>query len=286
MARVAVLGTGVMGVGMAHSLQRAGHSVRVWNRTQDKARPLADDGAEVCESAADAVRDVDAVVLMLFDTTAVIDVLRNASEAAPAEAVWLQCSTIGVDGAQQVGSVAAELDVRILDTPVLGTRQPAENGELVVLAAGEPALREQVDAVLDAIGSRTVWVGAQFGNASALKLVCNAWVVSLNAALGQSLALAGALGLDPRAFLDAISGGPVDTPYAHAKGRLMLERDFPVSFALDGVRKDLDLIRTAMSAKDVPTVIADALQQVYDAAADGGHGADDMAAVSTFFERD
>jgi 3-hydroxyisobutyrate dehydrogenase len=271
-----------MGAGMARSMLREGLEVRVWNRTRAKAEPLADDGATVAGSAAEAVTGADVVVVMLFDADSVLSVLGDAAAAAP-DAVWLQCSTVGVDGAARIAAFAGEHGLHLLDAPVLGTKAPAEQGALVVLASGDPALRERAEPVLAAIGSRTMWVGEEQGAGSALKLACNSWVASVNTATAQAVALAQGFGLDPRLFLQAIEGGAVDTPYAHAKGGAILKGDWTPSFELDGVRKDLGLMRDAATATGTTTTLLEALLALYDAASENGHGEDDMAAVFTAF---
>src|ERR1700712_5569767 len=283
MTTVAVLGTGTMGAGMARSLLREGFAVRAWNRTPERARPLADDGAVVVASPDEAVKDADVVLLMLFDVDAVLDVLRRAAAELKPEAVIVQNSTVGAKGMSTVAELADALHLRILDAPVLGTKQPAEQGKLVVLASGDPALGPAAEAVLDAIGSRTVWVGNELGHASALKLACNAWVATITAGTAQSLAMARSAGLDPQLVLDAIDGGPTDTPYLHVKGKAMIEKNYDVSFALNGVRKDLDLMSAAASDSGVNSALLDALRSTFASAADQGHGDDDMASVISAF---
>ncbi len=169
---------------------------------------------------------------------------------------------------------------------MLGTRGPAAQGRLVVLASGDPALRERVTPVFEAIGARTVWAGDRPGPASALKLAANAYVATLNAAAGQSIALATALGLDPALLLEVLRGGPVDSPYLQAKGAVMIDGSFAdTQFAVDGVRKDVALIREAAGAAPggVSTVLLDAVAQAYHSASADGHGDDDMAAVVSHF---
>lgn len=278
MTNVALLGTGTMGAGMARAMRGAGLAVRAWNRTRSKAEPLADDGVTVCDTAREAVDGVDVVVVMLFDADAVLSVLGDAGPAA-ADAVWLQCSTVGIEGSDRIAAFAREHDLKVLDTPVLGTKKPAEDGALVVLGAGDPALRDAAQPVLDAIGGRTIWVGEEYGGGSRLKLVCNSWIGSITAALGQAVSLARGLDLDPQLFLDAIGGGASDTPYAQVKGKAMIAGEYPVSFQLDGVRKDLGLIRAAAADHGVSTEVLDAVLGVYDQASERGRGGDDMAAV-------
>lgn len=281
--QTAVLGIGIMGAGVTRSLLRAGHSVRVWNRSPDKAEALAADGATVATTARDAVHGSDAVLLLLFDTEAVLDVLESIAADA-GEAVVLQCSTIGVDGTRRVAEAAARHGLTVVDAPVLGTRKPAENGALVPLVSGAAVAIDRVEPILDAIGSKTIRAGDTLGDASALKLVCNAWVATLTGALGQSIAMAEGLGLDPSLFLEALTGGATDTPYAHLKGAAMIDRSYPTSFSVDGVVKDVGLMREAAHEAGVPDDLLAAIAQVFQSTADLGHGADDMAAVRTAFD--
>ncbi len=279
--RVALLGTGTMGAGMARSLKRAGHEVAVWNRTISKAEPLADDAIVVATSVTDAVAGAHAVLSVLFDVDSVLQIRDELLAALGSDAVWLQTSTVGPAGVARIADGIG--DAAFLDAPVLGTRQPAADGKLVVLVSGDPALVERVQPVLDAISTRTVFVGEQIGSASALKLACNAWIASITAALGQSIALSSALGVDPALFLKAIDGGPVNSPYAQVKGAAMLAGNYETSFAVDGVVKDVDLMRAAAADIDFPSPLLDAVRTLFARASDEGHGGDDMAAVRTAF---
>jgi len=283
--RVTVLGTGVMGAGMARSLRRAGVEVDAWNRTREKADPLAEDGVRVHGSVADAVAEADVVVLMLFDTDAVLEVLAEGFPTAGHGPVWVQSSTIGLEGTRRAAALAEQAGAAFVDAPVLGTKQPAEQGRLVFLASGAEELRDRVAPAFDAMGSKTIWVGAEAGRGSALKLVCNSFVGTLTAAIGQSVGFAQQLGLDPRLFLDALDGGASDSPYVHVKGAMMVDGSFPASFALDGVRKDFGLMRDAEEASGTRTTLTEAVLACFDAAAAQGHGSDDMAAVVTAFHQ-
>lgn len=280
-----MLGTGIMGTGMARSLARASHEVSAWNRSTDKAEPLADDGIRVAGDPADAVRGADVVLTMLFDADSVADVMAKALPAFGPETVWAQTSTVGLAGTARLAAMAEEHGVGFVDAPVLGTRQPAEQGALTVLAAGPTALRDAVAPAFDAIGARTVWVGEEPGDGHKLKLVANAWVLSVMGGVAQSVTLARGLGLDPQAFLDAISGGAMDAPYVQLKGKAMIGREYPLAFALDGALKDSELIADAVRAAGVDDRLISALNALYADASEAGHAEEDMAAVAEIFAR-
>jgi 3-hydroxyisobutyrate dehydrogenase len=279
MTDVTVLGTGIMGAGMAANLASAGLDTTVWNRTPEKARPLADAGARVAEDPADAVSGADVIVTMLFDADSVAEVMGRALPAVKEGVLWVQTATVGLEGTDRLAALAGEHGVTFVDAPVLGTRQPAEAGQLVVLASGPQEVREAVAPVFDAIGSRTVWVGDRPGQGHRLKLVANSWVLSIVTATAQAVALAQALGVDPQQWLDSIAGGPLDCGYAQAKGKAMLAADFPPAFALDGAVKDSGLIADALASAGVADSVMRAFHERFAAAAAQGHAEEDMAAV-------
>ncbi|WNM29001.1 NAD(P)-dependent oxidoreductase [Streptomyces sp. Li-HN-5-11] len=279
---VGVLGTGIMGAAMARNLVRAGHTVRVWNRTRAKAEPLAADGAHVAGTPAEAVRDADVVLTMLYDGGTVLEVMREAAGALRPGVAWVQSTTAGLESVGELAGLAGEHGLVFYDAPVLGTKQPAEAGQLVVLAAGPAEGRAAVTPVFEAVGARTVWTGEDGAAATAtrLKLVANSWVLAATAATGEALALAKGLGVDPQNFFDLISGGPLDMGYLHAKAALILEdRLVPASFAVTTAEKDARLIVEAGERNGVRLDVAAAGAERFARAAALGHADEDMAAA-------
>ncbi len=249
MARVAVLGTGIMGGLMARNLLRAGHDVAVWNRTSEKAEPLGEEGARVESTPVDAVRGAEIVLTMLADARAVEGTMIDSGglDAMPLEGLWIQSSTIGVPATERLAELAAERGITFVDAPVLGTRKPAEDAELFILASGPAEARARCLPVFESISRGHVWLG--------------------EAGLGTRLSR----------FLEAIAGGAMDMPYAHVKGEAILNEDFPPSFPLKHARKDVALILEAAGGLELPLVGA-TLQQ-FDRALELGHGDEDMSAV-------
>ncbi|MGV9452469.1 NAD(P)-dependent oxidoreductase [Streptomyces sp. NPDC003635] len=279
---VAVLGTGIMGAAMARNLTRAGHEVRAWNRTRAKAEPLAPAGAYVADTPAEAVRGAAVVLTVLHDGPAALDVMRRAASALRPGTAWVQSTTAGLDALPGLADFAREHGLTFYDAPVLGTRQPAEAGQLTVLAAGPEDGREKVTPVFEAVGARTVWTGddGAAGSATRLKLVANSWVIAATAAAGETLALSRALGVDPRRFFDLIEGGPLDMGYLRAKSGLILEdRLSPAQFAVGTAAKDARLIVEAGERGGVRLDVAAAGAARLERAAAQGHGDEDMAAA-------
>jgi 3-hydroxyisobutyrate dehydrogenase len=284
--RAAVLGTGIMGAAMARSLAREGHEVTVWNRSPGRAEAVAGDGITACGAIGDALRDADVAFTMLFDAASVLDVTGEILEALGSGAVWAQSTTVGTDGMRRIAEAADAVRDRLLDAPVLGTKQPAEGGTLTVVVSGAGAAVDRARPAFDAVGARTIEVGERLGDASALKLAVNSWVASLCAATAQAMALTESLGLEQRLFLEAIRGGAADSAYAQAKGAIMAERtwDDP-AFALDSVVKDVGLMVDAAREVGFPDELLATLLALYDRASGRGLGGADMSAVRAAFDR-
>ena len=278
---VAVLGTGIMGAGMARSLRRAGLEVRVWNRTQARAEPLAASGATVAADPAAAVRGADVVITMLTDGPAVLAAMTEAEPGLTEGQVWLQSSTVGVEAATEVAAFALAHGLDLVDAPVSGTRQPAEAGQLLVFAAGSDRARERAAAVLEAVSVRTVWLGTDPAAATAtrLKLVVNSWVLATATAAAETVALAEGLGLDPGLFARTIAGGGLDSGYLQAKTAAILSGDFSPNFGLANAAKDARLILEEAEAAGVRLDLTTAVSERFQRAIEAGHGDQDMVAT-------
>ncbi|MEU8821122.1 NAD(P)-dependent oxidoreductase [Actinoplanes sp. NPDC048796] len=275
---VSVLGTGIMGAAMARNLVKNGFTVRVWNRTPERAQPLAADGARVVTTVEEAVRGADVVLTMLFDGAAVREVMREAQLALSEGQIWVQSTTVSLDDVDEFAGYAASHGLVYYDAPVLGTRQPAEAGQLTVLAAGPADKRDDIAPVLDAVGAKTVWLDKP-GEGTRLKLVANSWVLALTHAGGEVLALSEALHVDFGKFLELIQGGPLDNGYLRAKTGLIREGNLtPASFAVSTAGKDARLIVEAGRRHGVRLDLAEAGAERFRRAEEQGHGDADMAA--------
>jgi 3-hydroxyisobutyrate dehydrogenase len=268
--RVGFLGAGIMGAPMIRNLVAADHGVRAWNRSPEKAEGL---GAGVAGSPAEAVDGAEVVVTMLADGPVVESVMDGVRLTG--EQVWWQASTVGVEAIERLHGLAGE--AAFVDGPVLGTKAPAEQGELTVLASGPG--RDRLGPVFDAVASRVVDLGDEVGAGSRLKLVLNAWIVALVEGLAETVAFAEGIGVDPARFLEVIDGGPMGPPYAKLKGEAMIERSFEPSFTLALAAKDASLVADAAQAAGLdlplPALVRDQMRKAIDA----GHGDLDMAAT-------
>src|SRR4051812_32084745 len=267
-----------MGLGMARNIATSGVTVRAWNRTRERAEPLAGDGITVVDSPADAVAGAEVILTILADGDAVLQTATQALSHAADGALWLQMSTIGHDATDRCIAAAQEAGLLFVDAPVIGTKKPAEEGKLVVLASGPDEARDRVEPIFDAVGQRTMWVG-EAGQASRLKVAVNVWIVALVEGAAESLAIAEGMGLDPKLVLEAVGGGPLDLPYLQMKGGMMLERSFDeATFKLGLAAKDARLAVKAADDAGLQLPLVEAIAERLTAGSEE-HGDKDMAAT-------
>jgi 3-hydroxyisobutyrate dehydrogenase len=262
---IAFLGTGAMGAPMARNLVRAGHAVRVWNRTPSRAAELVADGAVACPTPAEACDGADVLVTMLADGPATADAVEGVLRPGLA---WAQMGTVGVAWSERLATAAADAGALYADAPVLGSLAPAVSGELTVLAAGSDEALAACQGVFDVVGSR-------------MKLVLNFWVLGQTTVMGEVVAVAEALGVGAASFLDLIEGGFTDAPYARLRARRMLEEDFEPMFSLVLGHKDVVLALEAGTAEGLQLDVAAAVAREMERAIAQGHGDDDIGAVVT-----
>ncbi|MCU1353855.1 MAG: hypothetical protein JWM05_3064 [Acidimicrobiales bacterium] len=283
---VAVVGIGAMGHGMAISALRAGIPTIVWNRSPEPTRDLAELGADVAASIADAARRAPIVVTMVTNADAVMSIAGDEGllEALAPDAIWVQMSTIGIAGIERVAALVAEArpDVMLVDAPVSGSKDPAEQGQLTIFASGPEAAREPVTPLFDALGQRTIWVGP-VGSGTRLKIVNNTWLAFSAEAVAASVALARRLGLETETVVEALVSGPLVSPWQAAKLPRVVAGDFSAQVALSLALKD---VRLAVEAADDDRFAAlGCLADEWQGAVDQGLGDQDITVVTRALER-
>ncbi len=277
---VAVLGAGIMGSAMAGNLVAAGLTTRVWDRSPAATGPLADAGAVVAASAREAVRDAAVVITMLPTADAVESVIFDGGVAGAFAdgCVWAQMGTIGVEATRRTGDrlAAQRPGVMFVDAPVSGSKGPAEQGQLLILASGPAAAADAVRPVFDVIGRKTVWLG-QAGRGSLVKLVVNAYMSILIEGVAETMELADRLGIGHQQLAEVIEGGPLDAPIADAKLHKMDRGDYAAEFPLEWALKDVDLAIDSAGGQAPPLLAA--LSGQWHAAVAAGHGRQDISAA-------
>ena len=277
---IAVLGTGLMGAPMARRLCEAGYRVSVWNRSRDKAEPLVNHGAVLCDTPAEAARNADLVLTMLTDGPAVADVLfgRSAAEASAENAIILDMSSIRPGEARAHSERLARTGRHALDAPVSGGTRGAEAGTLAIMAGGEASAFAAARPVMDVLG-RPVHVGPS-GAGQLSKLANQAIVAIAIGAVAEATLLVGEGGGDLASFRQALKGGFADSTILQQHGERMEKRDFAPGGRSSVQLKDLDNVLAEAEALGLRLPLVAALRDRYARLAGPmGHGDLDHSAL-------
>jgi 3-hydroxyisobutyrate dehydrogenase-like beta-hydroxyacid dehydrogenase len=278
MTRIAFLGLGQMGAPMAVRLLEAGHELAVWNRSPEKASPLAERGARVAANPADAASRVDVAFTMLADPSALEQVLFGpdglAAALGPGQ-VLVEMSTVGPD---EVRSVAERLPggVALVDAPVRGSVPQATDGSLIVLVGASDEDFERVHEILEQLGS-VQRVGGP-GAGAAMKLVANSTIGAVMSAVGEAIALGDALGLDRDTLLDVLEDTPIGSAVS-GKRRNIETGSYPPNFKLRLALKDMTLVVEAAEAAGRELKVAAGARAWFEEAARRGAADRDYSAV-------
>ena len=261
--KIGFVGLGRMGSGMARNLMRGGHELAVYNRSRQKAEALEKDGAQIRNSPADVCRDAEAVFTMLADDQAVSDVVFGQDGIAKAlkpKAVHISSSTISTAFSRRLAAEHANRGQNYLSAPVFGRPEAAEGRKLVVVAAGDAQTVERCRHLLDAIGRRTLVLGAEPWQANTVKLGGNFMIASMLEAFGETFAVMRRAKIDHHQFLEVVTelfGSPVYSNY----GRIVANEQFePAAFTLKLGLKDMRLMLEAAQELAAPMPFASVLR--------------------------
>lgn len=257
-ATIAWLGAGLMGAPMAARLLKAGYPLRVWNRTQSKVATLAEQGAHIAATAAEAVTGADFVIAMLSDGRATETVVKGVDMAGK---TLVQMATIGPGENMRLAERIDKAGGAYLEAPVLGSIPEAKSGRLIIMAGGPEALFARVRPILCCLGNEPRRVG-EVGQASAMKLALNQLIASLTVAFSTSLAFAEEYGVDVEGFMAILRESALYAPTFDKKLAKMLERNYQnPNFPTEHLIKDIDLFKN--EAKELDTRFLDVLRQLY-----------------------
>ncbi len=280
--RIGFIGLGTMGGPMAARLLEAGFDVRVHNRTREREAPLVEGGAHAAASPAEAAREVDVLFTMVADTPDVEAVLfgpQGAAEALTPGAVVIDMSTIAPDAVRRMHRRLAERDVALLDAPVSGGSEGAQQGTLSIMVGGEEDALERVRPLLEVLGTTITFVGAS-GAGQVAKAMNQVIVAGTYAAVAEGLVLGMAAGIDVEAAHRAVSGGAAGSWGLTHRGPNMLRNDYPLGFRVRLHRKDLGIALDAAAAAGAPLPLAAYVAQLETGLVKRGFGDEDVSAIA------
>lgn len=275
---VAVLGLGAMGHAFAANLLKKSFYVSGWNRTRARGEDLTASGLVLCDTPEQAVAEADVVIVMLSDGDTTLTSCAQILPILKAGAILCQMGTIGVDATRQLIEMteAQRPDVVLLDAPVSGTKAPAEQAQILVLASGDRQRSAAIEPVFSAISKGAKWLGSA-GAGSKMKLVANAWLVSVMQGVAESTQLAQQFGFTPDDFWQVLEGGPLAAPYVKGKLAMISAGEYPAQMQLTWALKDARLALEAAGDRPMPVLQTIATQ--WQGAVDAGYGAKDLSVV-------
>ncbi|AEX52189.1 NAD(P)-dependent oxidoreductase [Rahnella aquatilis] len=278
---VAVLGLGAMGHAFAANLIKKGFTTRVWNRTASRGDDLVKAGAIRGRTPCETAEGADVVITMLSDGKTTLDVYQGdygLLAGLKQGGIIAQMGTLGVEATESLIALinAQRPDVVFFDAPVSGTKAPAEQGQIVVLASGDREAGAAIEPVFAAISKATKWLG-DAGRASKMKLVVNAWLIAMMEGIAETTQLAEALGFTPDDLWNVLEGGPLAAPYIKGKMEMFKSGDYTPQMQLTWALKDINLALEAGSNLQLP--VMKRISQTWQSAVDGGYGGKDLAVV-------
>jgi 3-hydroxyisobutyrate dehydrogenase len=278
---VAVLGLGAMGHAFAANLLKKGFATRVWNRTPSRGDDLVAAGAVRGQTPREAVQGADVVITMLSDAATSLEVYQGDNgllAGLKQGGIIAQMGTLGVEGTESLIALikAQRPDIVFFDAPVSGTKAPAEQAQIVVLASGDREKGAAIEPVFAAISKATKWLG-EAGRASKMKLVVNAWLIAMMEGIAESTQLAEELGFTADDLWNVLEGGPLAAPYIKGKMEMFKSGDYTPQMQLTWALKDINLAIEAGSKLELP--VMKRISQTWQGAVDGGYGDKDLAVV-------
>ncbi|MCL7029419.1 hypothetical protein MKW94_017733 [Papaver nudicaule] len=278
---VGFLGLGIMGKAMAMNLLRHGFKVTVWNRTLSKCEELVQFGASVGETPAAVVKKCKYTIAMLSDPSAALAVVFNKDgvlEQISEGKGYIDMSTVDADTSIKINEAIVQKGGVFLEAPVSGSKKPAEDGQLVILAAGDKTLYEEAIPAFDVMGKKSFFLG-QVGNGAKMKLVVNMIMGSMMNAFSEGLVLADRSGLSQQILLDVLDLGAIANPMFKMKGPAMIQSNYSPAFPLKHQQKDMRLALALGDENAVSMPVAAAANEAFKTARSLDLGDLDFSAV-------
>lgn len=273
-APIGFIGLGLMGSAVAARLLTR-HPVLVWNRTPAATAPLSGLGASVAETAAEVFDRCETVFVMVTDERATDEIVAGVALAGTA---LVQMSTVPPAYSAALAERVAEVGGRYVEAPVSGSRQPALNGALIGMLAGDEALLDEVEPLLAPVCATVVRCGEP-PQAMRLKLAVNTFLITVVTGLAESFHFAETHGLDLRLLEGVLGDGPMASFVSRAKAAALVDGDFSPQAAIPDVLKNARLVVDAARENQTAATLMDACADLYAQTLSLGHGGDDMAAV-------
>jgi 3-hydroxyisobutyrate dehydrogenase/glyoxylate/succinic semialdehyde reductase len=278
---IGFIGLGIMGSRMAANLKKAGYDLMIYNRTREKADPLIKAGAQWCDNPAQLAEKVDILFTMLAHPEAVSQIALGdigfLDNMRP-DGIWVDCSTVNPSFTKTMAAEAQKRRIRFVDAPVLGTKKPAREGQLVFFAGGEKEDVATLRPYFEIMGKAVKHVG-DHGMGASFKMVVNLLVAQNVVIFSEAVALGRALGFSQEMLFDMLLDGPMAAPYLSVKRPKFEDGNFEADFPLKWMHKDLHLVALTAYEKGVALPTTNVTKEVFLQTKQTGLDEKDFAAI-------
>ena len=285
MMKIGFIGTGLMGLPMAKNILKAKYNLKAFNRSQNKAAPLKDQGAEISSSIKEAVNDSDIVITMLTDDTAVDEIMSSSDflESLKSESIVIDMSSVKPSTATKHGNNLKSKNINYLDAPVSGGTIGAEEASLAIMVGGEQDIFNRASEILKTMGNPTLVGPVGSGQVSKL---ANQIIVGLTiGAVAEAVTLCEKAGADPVKMISALSGGWADSKILQTHGKRMIDKDFSPKGKTSTHLKDMNNILDCANNFNTHLPISKLVKEMYKALVENGHGNKDHSSLYMEIER-
>ena len=285
MLKIGFIGTGLMGLPMAKNILKAGYNLKAFNRSQNKAAPLKDQGAEISSSIKEAVSDSDVVITMLTDDNAVDEIMSSSDflESLKSESIVIDMSSVKPSTATNHGNNLKSKNINYLDAPVSGGTIGAEEASLAIMVGGEQDVFNRASEILKTMGNPTLVGPVGSGQVSKL---ANQIIVGLTiGAVAEAVTLCEKAGADPVKMISALSGGWADSKILQTHGKRMIEKDFSPKGKTSTHLKDMNNILDCANNFNTHLPISNLVKEMYKTLVENDHGDKDHSSLYMEIER-
>ena len=283
--KIGFIGIGLMGLPMAKNILKAGYKLKAFNRSQNKAEPLRELGAEITTAIDGAVKDIDVVITMLTDDTAIDDVMNSSDflDNLKSGATVIDMSSVKPTTATKHGNNLKSKNINYLDAPVSGGTIGAEEASLAIMVGGEQKVFDDVTDVFKTMGNPTLVGPLASGQVSKL---ANQIIVGLTiGAVAEAVTLCEKAGANPNKMIKALSGGWADSKILQTHGKRMIDKDFTPKGRTSVHLKDMNNILECANSYNTHLPISNLIKEMYKSLVENGHGEIDHSSLYKEIER-
>jgi 3-hydroxyisobutyrate dehydrogenase len=284
--KIGFMGLGIMGTPMAGNLLKAGHPVMVYNRSPEKAESLVKQGAGLASTPEALARAAEVVIAMVTGPAALDNLLwgeNGAAKALNSSKIFVNMSSVSPQYTRELMAQLAPIGVRFIDAPVSGTKKPAEEGTLVILAGGPQDQVKELEPLLLSMGKKVIYCGG-VGQGSMMKMFINLLLGIMMGGFAEVLNFGRLGGLEMEAMLDTVFAGAMNSPMFQGKAANLKEKNYPPAFPFKHLAKDLKFLVDTAFDLEAPVPLGQILLHLYNAGVAQGWGDEDISAIARVLE--